>query len=142
MSKCPINMNNGFDNILFKTGLLNKDSRNLGYDRKRLFQNICIPTRLFIVFIILCLSLKKYNKFIELCLFIFSLLSFIHLYTKNNYQCQWWNNTIDTSLALLATIISFICLISCKSSVIYVGILMMISIIAGYLQSLIVKPFD
>lgn len=142
MSKCPININNGFNNILFKTGLLNKDSPTLGCDRKRLFYNLCIPTRLVLVFVILLLSLKKYNAFLELILFIFSLYSFIHLYTKKNYECQWWYNWIDVGLAFIATLISFICLIIGKNSAIYLGILMLFSILAGYLQSIILKPFE
>lgn len=142
MSICPININNGFDNILFKTGLLNKDSPTLGCDRKRLFENICIPVRLFIVIFILYLSLKKYHIFLALSLFLFSLLTFIHLYTKNNYGCQWWSNIFETLLALIATIICFICLIKGENASIYVGILFLISTFAGYLQSINNKPFE
>lgn len=142
MSKCPINMNNGFDNVLFKIGLLNKNSPTLGCDRKRLFENICIPVRLFTVLIILYLSLKKYSIFLAFSLFLLSLLTFIHLYTKTNYECQWWSNSFDTVLALISTVICFICLIIGENAAIYVGIFFLISIIAGYLQSINRKPFE
>ena len=80
MGKCPLNMNNGFDNILFKLNLLNKESLTLNKDRKNLFYFICIPLRIVIAGVLLYLYLSKR----DLCFFaIFAtFFTFIHLLLK------------------------------------------------------------
>ena len=59
MSKCILNMNNGADNILFKSGFLNENSKTLNKDREKLFYLICIPLRILLACIILYLSFRE-----------------------------------------------------------------------------------
>ena len=85
MSKCILNMNNGADNILFKSGFLNENSKTLNKDREKLFYLICIPLRILLACIILYLSfIKKPKLQSNLCLIaiFITFFMFIHLCSK------------------------------------------------------------
>ena len=85
-SKCILNINNGADNILFKSHLLNENSPTLNKDREKLFYFICIPLRIFLACLILYLSFIKNDKLqhnLTLIFAIVSFYSFIHLLLKN-----------------------------------------------------------
>ena len=83
--KCILNINNGADNILFKTGFLNENSSTLNKDREKLFYLICIPLRILLACIILYLSFiknpKLQNKLCLAAVFI-TFFMLIHLYSK------------------------------------------------------------
>ena len=144
MGKCPLNINNGFDNILFKLNLLNKDSLTLNKDRKNLFYFTCIPLRILIACILLYLYLSKK----DLCLIaiVATFFTFIHLSIKefSNIECkQWWSNRFEILLSFAAFILSIYCYFYEKEyCMLYLFIIFSISILAGILQSIIIKPFD
>jgi hypothetical protein len=144
MGKCPLNMNNGFDNILFKLNLLNKDSMTLNKDRKNLFYFTCIPLRIVIAGVLLYLHLSKR----DLCFFaiLATFLTLIHLLLKefSNNDCkQWWSNKFEIFLSFIAFILSVYCYFYNKEyCMLYLSIIVIISVIAGIIQSLIINPFD
>ena len=52
---CETNINNGYNNVLFKTGILNKNSKHLNKDRSLIFYGICIPVRTLLAISVYCL---------------------------------------------------------------------------------------
>jgi hypothetical protein len=137
---CSININNEYENILFKTNFLNKNSIQLGKDREHLFYFVCIPIRLMILFFLLFLS-KVENQNIQtittISLFFIYLFSVIHLLSKKN-KCQWWSNEYEIVLCLLALLTL---LFIKKNSVLLISLIMFFSIMGGIAQHLYLRPF-
>lgn len=149
MEKCPININNGFNNILFKLNLLNKNSLTLNQDRKKLFYYICIPIRILIALLFLFLYFKnnyKIQKNLSLVAIFFTFFTFAHLVSKefsNNDCVQWWSNKFEIFLSFIAFIISLYCYFNNKDyCMLSLFIIMFVSIISGITQSVIIKPFN
>ena len=149
MEKCPININNGFENILFKLNLLNKNSSTLNQDRERLFYYICIPIRILIALFFLFLYFKnnfETQKQISLFAIFITFFTFAHLLNKefSNSDCtQWWSNKLEIFLIFIAFIISLYSYFNNKDyCMLSLFIIMLISIIAGIIQSLFLKPFN
>lgn len=149
MEKCPININNGFENILFKLNLLNKNSSTLNQDRERLFYYICIPIRILIALFFLFLYFKnnfETQKQLSLFAIFITFFTFAHLLSKefSNSDCtQWWSNKFEIFLIFIAFIISLYSYFNSKDyCMLSLFIIMLISIIAGIIQSLFLKPFN
>jgi hypothetical protein len=149
MEKCPININNGFENILFKLKLLNKNSLTLNQDRERLFYYVCIPIRILIALVFLSLYFKnnfETQKKLSLVTIFITLFTFAHLVSKefSNSDCtQWWSNKFEIFLSFIAFVLSLYCYFYNKNyCMLSLFILMCISIIAGIIQSLLLKPFN
>lgn len=147
-SKCIFNINNGSDNGLFKAHLLDENSPTLNKDREKLFYLICIPLRIFLACIILYLSFIKNDKIkhnLTLFFALISFYSFIHLLLKpflNNECKQWWFNGLEIFLSFAAFAICLFCYFKKRNDgLLYVSIIFFISIIAGLIQSFIIKPF-
>ena len=144
MEKCPININNGFDNILFKLNLLDKDSLTLNTDRKHLFYFACIPLRILIACILIWLYLNKK----DLCLIaiFITFLTFVHLLMKefSKNECkQWWSNKFEIILSFTAFMLSLYSYFYNKEyCMLYLSIMVFISILAGIIQTVAIKPFD
>ena len=147
--KCILNINNGADNILFKTGFLNENSSTLNKDREKLFYLICIPLRILLACIILYLSFiknpKLQNKLCLAAVFI-TFFMLIHLYSKyfSNNECkQWWSNEFEIFLTFTAFILSLYCYFRKRNNcMLYISILFFVSILAGLIQSFVIKPFN
>ena len=149
MEKCPININNGFENILFKLNLLNKNSLTLNQDREWLFYYVCIPIRILIAFFFLFLYFTKNfetQKKLSLIAIFITFFTFAHLLSKEfsrNDCVQWWSNKFEMFLSLAAFIISVYCYFYNKNyCMLSLFIVMFISIITGIIQSLLLKPFN
>ena len=144
MEKCPININNGFDNVLFKLNLLDKDSLTLNTDRKHLFYFTCIPLRILIACILLWLYLNKKDLCL-LAIFI-TFLTFVHLLMKefSKNECkQWWSNKFEIILSFIAFMLSLYCYFYNKEyCMLYLSIMVFISILAGIIQTVVIKPFE
>jgi hypothetical protein len=147
MSECLLNINNGRQNILFKSGFLDEKSPTLNNDRKKLFYLVCIPTRIFLACIVLYLSFVKDPKLqSKLCLFFIfiTLATFTHLlmkqFSKNNCV-QWWSNKFELILSFIAFILSLYCYFRKMNCALYVSIIIFLSIFAGIAQSIIINPF-
>lgn len=144
MEKCPININNGFDNILFKLNLLDKDSLTLNTDRKHLFYFACIPLRILIACILIWLYLNKK----DLCLIaiFITFLTFVHLLMKefSKNECkQWWSNKFEIILSFTAFMLSLYSYFYNKEyCMLYLSIMVFISILAGIIQTVAIKPFE
>ena len=144
---CPYNINNGENNILFKLGLLDINSKTLGSDRSNIFYKICIPLRLAIGIGIISLywiNNAKIQSILCIVLGLFSLISVIHLAmkSKNSKKCQWWSNNLEIFFGLLSLIACIYCFIEKQSCVLYVGTIFLLSMICGLIQSFIIKPFN
>ena len=140
------NINNGPNNILFKTGLLNINSQHLGSDRSKLFYGICIPLRLIIGLGIISLYYIKNEEFQSImCIILglFYLSTIIHLAMKSSTskKCQWWSNNLEIFFGILCLIACLYCFINKEPCVIYVGTIFLISMIFGLIQSFVIKPF-
>ena len=138
---CETNINNDYNNILFKNGLLDKNSKTLVSDRKNLYLFVCLPTRFFISLLIGSLFFIKNKTFqFLLSLFLLGIMIFVvwHLYSKSekSKKCQWWSNNYQ----LLITLITFICLLvllitsKYEFSSLFFMMMMVISIIGGLSQ--------
>ena len=141
---CISNINNGENNVLFKLGLLNKNSPHLGQDRLTLF-NVCLIVRLLIVIILLSLFFIQNDviqTIITLFLLSISCIAFFHLVTKIRPLTQWWNNFFEILLLFISILIGLYCLMKGIQSSRYIAIILMISIISGFSQSEIIKPFN
>lgn len=142
---CETNINNNFNNFLFNSGILNKDSKTLQNDRKNTFQFICLPVRLALALFLLYLSdLSQINIYVQN---IFSIIiiafSIYHLQTKSkkSIKCQWWNNTLEINLLYLVLffiIIGFVCEFKTLK---IVSLYMIFSIFIGLFQSVVQNPF-
>jgi phosphatidylserine synthase len=144
MSKCILNINNGKDNILFRSNLLNEKSTTLNKDRQKLFFFICIPLRILLAFILLYLyTLKneKTQRILSLVSSFISLFILIHLVKKNKVCKQWWSNNFEILLSIIALFISIVCYFNKKNCMLYLSVILFISIISGIIQSIIFNPF-
>ena len=149
MEKCPININNGFENILFKVNLLKKNSLTLNQDREWLFYYVCIPIRILIAFFFLFLYFKnnfETQKKLSLIAIFITFFTFAHLLSKEfsrSYCIQWWSNKFEIFLIFSAFILSLYCYFNDKDyCMLSLFIIMFISIIAGIIQSLFLNPFN
>ena len=143
---CETNINNGYNNVLFKTGILDKNSKHLNKDRSLIFYGICIPVRTLLAISVYCLCFIKSEKIQTRLSYMFALISlysFIHLATKSkeSLKCQWWSNSLEMFIALMLFLTSVYCIIKNKPCTVYVSIILGTSIISGLLQSFIIKPF-
>jgi len=140
MEKCPININNGFENILFKVNLLKKNSLTLNQDREWLFYYVCIPIRILIAFFFLFLYFKnnfETQKKLSLIAIFITFFTFAHLLSKEfsrSYCIQWWSNKFEIFLSFSAvsfTLTSFSgsCLILKDISFLYNGSISPLSLI-------------
>lgn len=142
---CETNINNGTDNFLFKTGVLNKDSPTLQQDRKNMFQFACLPVRFILaLFLIYISDLEFINIYVQNVISIMIIgFSIYHLQTKAkaSVKCQWWNNNLEISLLylVLASVIVGLCY-EFKTLKI-VSMYMIFSILVGLMQSIVVEPF-
>ena len=142
---CETNINNGTDNFLFKTGVLNKDSPTLQQDRKNMFQFACLPVRFILALFLLYISdLEFINIYVQNVISIMIIgFSIYHLQTKAkaSVKCQWWNNSLEISLLylVLASVIVGLCY-EFKTLKI-VSMYMIFSILVGLMQSIVVEPF-
>ena len=138
---CSININNEYDNILFKLNFLNRESKNLGKERQNLFYFTCIPIRFLILFFLFGLSQVKnetFQKFLRGILILVYFVSIIHLVSKKS-KCQWWYNEYEIILSILAILI---CIFIQENTVFYVSIIFLMSILGGIIQSIYLKPFE
>ena len=142
---CKTNINNDFNNFLFKSGFLNKDSKNLQNDRKILFQFVCLPTRFGLALLLLYISdLSFINIYAQNIFSIIILsLSIHHLQTKStkSVRCQWWDNKLEVSLLHVVLLFVIIGLIYEFKTLKIVSLYMIFSILIGLLQSVVVNPF-
>lgn len=142
---CETNINNGTDNFLFKSGVLNKDSPTLQNDRKNMFQFACLPVRFILALFLLYISdLEFINIYVQNVISIMIIgFSIYHLQTKAkaSVKCQWWNNSLEISLLylVLASVIVGLCY-EFKTLKI-VSMYMIFSILVGLMQSIVVEPF-
>jgi hypothetical protein len=138
---CETNINNDYNNVLFKNGLLDKNSVTLTSDRRRLYLFLCLPTRFFISLLTGSLFFIK-NKIFQfvLSLIYLGILSFgiWHLYSKSekSKKCQWWSNNYQLLIAIIGYIGVVVLLLTLKYdfSSIFLMIMMIISIIGGASQ--------
>lgn len=141
VSKCLINMNNEFKNILFKLHLLNPNSLCLNDDRKKLFYFICIPFRILLcICIFLLFSHSTNQRQISVLFGLISLFTFIHLITKS-LSCQWWSNGLECLYSFLLFCICVYCYFANCSCIPFVIVLFSLSIISGIFQSISIQPF-
>jgi len=143
---CLTNINNNYDNFLFKSGFLDANSKHLNQDRAKLFYGVCIPVRTLIAISIFCLSFilnKSIQTTFSYIIGLFSLLSFIHLANKSpeSKKCQWWSNSLEMFFAFLSFCICIYCISTQQPCVIYISIILGISILSGLIQSAIIQPF-
>jgi len=138
---CETTINNDYDNILFRNGLLDKNSKTLVSDRKNLYLFVCLPTRFFISLLIGSLFFIKNKTFqFVLSLIYLGILSFgiSHLYSKSekSKKCQWWSNNYQLLIAIIGFIGVLVLLLTTKYefSSIFLMIMMIISIIGGVSQ--------
>jgi len=138
---CETNINNDYNNVLFKNGLLDKNSVTLTSDRRRLYLFVCLPTRFVISLLIASLFLIK-NKIFHfvLSLIYLGILSFeiSHLYSKSekSKKCQWWSNDYQLLISIIGFIGVAVLFLTSKYefSSIFLMIMMVISIIGGLSQ--------
>lgn len=138
---CTININNEFDNILFTSNLLDKDSKQLGKDRQKLFYFRCIPIRFFLFLVLFYMSQIKndtFQMFLKIGLIFIYLTTTIHLISKKS-KCQWWSNNYEVLLSILAILI---CIFVKEHATFYVSLLLLSSIIGGIIQSIYLHPFS
>ena len=144
-SSCKTNINNDYDNFLFKSGVLNTDSQTLQNDRKIMFQFVCLPVRFALALFLLYISdLKFINIYVQNIISIIIIgFSIYHLQTKakKSVKCQWWDNNLEVSLLylVLASVIAGLCY-EFKTLKI-VSMYMIFSILVGLMQSIVVEPF-
>jgi phosphatidylserine synthase len=143
---CKTNINNDFNNVLFKSGFLNKDSKNLQNDRKNLFQFVCLPFRFGIALLLVYISdLSFINIYAQNIFSIIILsLSLYHLQTKSekSVRCQWWDNKLEVSLLYMVLLFVVVGLFYEFKTLKIVSLYMMFSIFIGLLQSVVANPFD
>ena len=138
---CSININNEYDNILFKLNFLNRESGNLGKERHNLFYFVCIPSRFILLLFLLGLSQVKnetFQKILRGILILVYFVSIIHLVSKKS-KCQWWYNEYEILLSILAILI---CIFIQENTVFYVSIIFLMSILGGIMQSIYLHPFE
>ena len=138
---CSININNEYDNILFKLNFLNRESKNLGKERQNLFYFTCIPIRFILLLFLLGLSQVKnetFQKILRGILILVYFVSIIHLVSKKS-KCQWWYNEYEIILSILAILI---CIFIQENTVFYVSIIFLMSILGGIMQSIYLHPFE
>lgn len=137
---CEINMTNEYENVLFKSKLLDRNSKHLGEERRKLFYFVCIPIRLLIFCTLLYLSQiqnETLQQVLRILLMLIYISSIFYLLTKKS-KCQWWFNEYEIFLSTLAVLI---CIFVKKNTVFYVSIIMLLSILGGIAQSIILNPF-
>lgn len=138
---CSININQEYENVLFKNNILDKNSPQLGKDRQKLFYTVCIPLRLLILFLLLSVSKIKNESiqtFTRISLFIIYFLSALHLLLKKS-KCQWWSNEYEIFLCILALLI---CILVKEKTVFFICVIMFFSILGGIIQSVFLNPFS
>ena len=138
---CDINMTDEFQNALFKTHFLSKDSPHLGLDRSNLFYFTCIPVRLTIVAILLFLSNKMNNKLQNILAMLIYLVTLFRLLSKSS-TCQWWSNELEIILLTCGIFVNIFAIYYDLSGFLFLSIFMGLSIFSGLLQSFILKPFS
>lgn len=140
-TECKTNINNDYNNILFKLNLLNKDSPTLTSDRKKLYLSACVPVRITLALIAGSLFFfikdEKIHKYLSIFYIIIGLLAFVHLSLKSqkDKNCQWWSNTFQTTIAFSIFLSSlFFYYENPKISSLSTMILLIIGVIGGLLQ--------
>jgi hypothetical protein len=142
-SMCPYNINNGLNNILFKTHILDPTSTHLSSDRQYYF-NLCIVIRLILcalLFSLILIDSDELQTVITVFLLLLSVGTIYHLGMKASPLCQWWSNELEIVLALIAVIVCGYCLYKKKQSSQFVAMIFLVSIMLGFIQSKIRKPF-
>lgn len=142
---CETNINNNFNNFLFNSYILNKDSKTLQNDRKTTFQFVCLPVRFALALFLLYISdLSLINIYVQN---IFSLIiisfSIYHLQRKSEkyVKCQWWSNTFEINLLYLVLFFIIIGLVCELKTLKIVSLYMIFSICIGLFQSFSQNPF-
>jgi hypothetical protein len=138
---CETNINNDYNNILFKTGLLDRNSKTLILDRRNLYLFGCLPTRFIISLIIGSLFFIKNKTFqfiLSICFLVVLGFTIWHLYFKStkNKKCQWWSNNYQLTISIITFIGVVFLLLTSKYiySSIFFMIMIIISIIGGLSQ--------
>jgi len=142
---CKTNINNDFDNILFKLGILDKNSIRLSEDRKIMFQYVCLPVRFLIALFLLYLSEKINNLLLQNTISLLLLFgSIYHLYTKSckSKVCQWWDNSLEIFMIGITLILTLFGISKNYGTLKIVSLYMILSIFIGQFQNLIIKPFE
>jgi pantothenate kinase len=144
MTDCKTNINNNFNNILFKSGILNKHSKTLQKDRKYAFQYICLPIRFIIAIILLYLSDKINIHLQNIISIILILFSIYHLFTKSSTSklCQWWSNSLEIFFLVITIYLILVGSFYNYKTFKIVSLYMIFSIFIGQSQNLILNPFD
>lgn len=145
MKDCETNINNGTNNFLFMSGVLNKDSPTLQNDRKIIFQFVCLPVRFILALFLLYISdLEFINIYVQNIISIIIIgFSIYHLQTKakKSVKCQWWDNNLEIKLLYLV-LASVIVGLFCEFKTLkIVSMYMIFSILVGLMQSIVVEPF-
>jgi hypothetical protein len=144
-SSCKTNINNDYNNFLFKSGVLNKDSPTLQNDRKIMFQFVCLPVRFVLALLLLYISdIEFINIYVQNIISILIIgFSIYHLQTKEpkSVKCQWWDNNLEVSILHLVLVSVIIGLFYKFKTLKIVSMYMIFSIFAGLLQSIILDPF-
>jgi len=144
-SSCKTNINNDYDNFLFKTGILNKDSPTLQNDRKIMFQFACLPARFILALFLLYISdIDFINIYVQNIISILIIgFSIYHLKTKEpkSVKCQWWDNNLEVSILHLVLVSVIVGLFYEFRTLKIVSMYMIFSILIGLLQSIIIEPF-
>ena len=142
---CETNINNGTDNFLFKSGILNKDSATLQNDRKIIFQFACLPVRFALALFLLYISDVEFlDIYLQNIISIIIIsVSIYHLQSKpqKSVKCQWWNNNLEIGSLYLVLILIIVGLFYKFKTLKIVSMYMIYSILVGLMQSILQDPF-
>jgi len=145
VDSCETNINNGTDNFLFKSGILNKDSATLQNDRKIMFQFACVPTRFVLALFLFYISdIEFIDIYLQNIISIIIIsVSIYHLQSKSqkSAKCQWWSNNLEIGSLYLVLILIVVGLFYKFKTLKIVSLYMIYSILAGLIQSIIQDPF-
>ena len=145
VDSCETNINNGTDNFLFKSGILNKDSATLQNDRKITFQFACLPTRFVLALFLLYISdIEFIDIYLQNIISIIIIsVSIYHLQSKSqkSVKCQWWSNNLEIGSLYVVMVLIIIGLFYKFTPLKIVSMYMIYSILVGLAQSILEEPF-
>jgi hypothetical protein len=101
---CP-NNDPVFDSFLFKSGLIDHESPDVAYQRRRVYYIVCVFFRLFLAGLVYQLRDKNYTHGI---VGLAALLAILNLYPKLNNTRQWWSVKYQFFIAVVLLISSML----------------------------------
>jgi len=94
---CP-NNDPRFDAFLFKSGLIDPESPDTAYQRRRVYYTICIMLRLLLAGLVFQLKDHEYIPFI---VGLAAILTIVNLYPRINSTRQWWSIKYQFFISLI-----------------------------------------